>query len=82
MVGLLKEPTIWRQPKRYFGIEKVKDFIVKAWKDTYPDEDDSKGNYQRKIALAKEEAVKRREEQEKIESYTEEELAKVPWHHH
>lgn len=81
MASLLQLSGHWRRAQRSFGIERVKDFIVKAWKDTYPDEEDSKGNYERKIASAKQAAVKRREEQEKLASYTEEQLAEVPEAH-
>lgn len=66
-----------RVVRRTFGFNKVKDFVVRAWKETYPDEDDHKKSFKHKVSEAKAEAVRAREEKERMESMTEEELAKV-----
>ena len=66
--------------RRNFAYNRIKDFIVKAWKDTYPDEEDGKKDFHEKMLKTKQEAVKRREEDEKIKNLTEEELAEVLYH--
>lgn len=63
--------------RRAFGFNRVKDFIVKAWKDTYPDEDDTKTRSQVKMDQKRKKAAEERESREKYESLTEEELEEV-----
>lgn len=63
--------------RRQASFNKVKDFLVKAWKDTYPDEDATKTSFRQKVELKKKEAKLRREEMEKFEEMTEEEIEKV-----
>lgn len=61
--------------RRHFAFGKFKDFIVKAWKDTYPDEDSHAKSFQNKIEKTKLQAQKEREERERVANMTEEELA-------
>lgn len=77
LVRLIAHKQSLRRVQRSFGLGKMKDFIVKAWKDTYPDEDDHKIAFNKKIELAKQEAQKAREQREVISNMTEEQLAEV-----
>lgn len=66
-----------QQVRRQFSYSKVKEFLVKAWKDTYPDEADSKSRAEHKFAVKKKLAAEDRVKREKFENMTEEELAEV-----
>jgi hypothetical protein len=66
-----------QQVRRQFSYNRVKDFLVNAWKDTYPDEQDSKIKAQHKFAENKKLAAEDRAQREKYENMTEEELADV-----
>lgn len=65
------------QIRRQFSYSKVKDFLVKAWKDTYPDEVDAKTKTQQKFADKRKMAAEERVQREKYENMTEEELEEV-----
>ena len=77
LVRLFTHRQSLRRVQRSFGLGKMKDFIVKAWKDTYPDEDDHKIAFNKKIERAKLEAQKAREQREALSGMTEEQLAEV-----
>lgn len=62
---------------RPYSFENIKNFIVKAWKDTYPDEEDAKVKYDSKLAAKQKQAKEDREIREKYENMTEEEIAEV-----
>lgn len=66
-----------KQLNRCYSYTKVKDFVVKAWKDTYPDEDSTHTNFSERVTEKKKKAALDREEKEKFENLTEEEIAEV-----
>ena len=63
--------------RRPFGLENFKNFIVKAWKDTYPDEEDVKSKFESRMASKQKQAKEDRELREKYQNLTEEEIAEV-----
>lgn len=64
--------------RRSFTFGKIKDFVVKAWKDTYPDEDQHQKSFASRIESTKKEAMREREEREKLSQLTPEEIEEVP----
>lgn len=77
ILSLGKTSGLFPRPYRRLAFNRVKDFVVKAWKETYPDEDDRRQDFKTKVELAKAEAVRVREERQKYEEMSEEDLAKV-----
>jgi hypothetical protein len=79
--GLLRRRAVFRLGRpvlhRPFSFDNIKNFIIKAWKDTYPDEEDAKSRFDRKMASKRKQAKEDREIQEKYSNMTEEEIAEV-----
>jgi hypothetical protein len=78
---LLRRPMIDAGPRvrlhRGYSFQNMKEFIVKAWKETYPDEEDAKSKFESRAASKQLQAKADRERREKYESLTEEEIAEV-----
>lgn len=60
-----------------FGFDKIKTALVDAWKATYPDEDSHTRSFDARTAETKLRAQKEREEREKLEQLTPEQLAEM-----
>jgi hypothetical protein len=62
---------------RHSSFQNFKNLIVKAWKETYPDEEDAQSKFANRMASKQKQAKEDRELREKYQNLTEEEIAEV-----